>query len=82
MQDTVIELEQQLSSLVDVEQKKRELIPKIKNLLDVYDSLDVYQKNGFLKEVLSKVVYARSRNNSKKRIMDDFTVEIYPNINV
>lgn len=82
VQATVIELEQQLSSLVDVEQKKRELIPKIKNLLDVYDSLDVYQKNGFLKEVLSKVVYARSRNNSKKRIMDDFTVEIYPNINV
>lgn len=64
-QSTVIELEHQLSSLVDVTQKKRELIPKIKNLLDVYDTLDTYQKNDFLKEVLSKVSYTRERNNNK-----------------
>lgn len=81
-QSTVIELEHQLSSLVDVTQKKRELIPKIKNLLDVYDTLDTYQKNDFLKEVLSKVSYTRERNNNKKRIPDDFTIEIYPNINI
>ena len=58
-----------------------ELIPKIKYLLEVYDSLNSpKEKNDLLKEVLEKVVYTKDKGGRWHSSPDDFEVVIYPKL--
>lgn len=62
------------------EASRRDIIPKVKNLLDVYPLLETAEeKNALLKEVLEKVVYQKL-NEKRKKSPDGFTIEIYPRI--
>lgn len=62
------------------ETSRRDIIPKVKNLLDVYPMLETAEeKNALLKEVLEKVVYQKL-NEKRKKSPDGFTIEIYPRI--
>ena len=62
------------------EASRRDIIPKVKNLLEVYPLLETAEeKNALLKEVLEKVVYQKLNEKRKKR-PDGFTIEIYPRI--
>ena len=62
------------------ETSRRDIIPKVKNLLDVYPLLETAEeKNALLKEVLEKVVYQKL-NEKRKKSPDGFTIEIYPRI--
>ena len=71
--DTFLSRSRMLSS-------RRDIIPKVKNLLDVYPLLETAEeKNALLKEVLEKVVYQKL-NEKRKKSPDGFTIEIYPRI--
>lgn len=63
-------------------QDKKEVIPKIENIIDVYPTLETAEeKNLLLKTVLKKVVYQKDqRALGKYADPTDFKLDIYPNV--
>ena len=61
---------------------KKEVIPKIKNIIDIYPTLETAEeKNLLLKTVLKKVIYQKDRKTLKKTDDPaDFRLDIYPNV--
>lgn len=63
------------------EATRRQVIPKVEHLLDVYDSLPTAKaKNDMLKEILEKVVYTKDKNGRWKNSPADFSLTLYPRI--
>lgn len=62
--------------------KRRSLIPKIRNILSVYNTFETpLEKNTLLKEVLSKAVYLKTTHGAfKGNSADDFELTIYPKL--
>lgn len=62
---------------------KEVLLPKIANLLDVYDLLQTpEEKNDLLKSVLTQVTYLKTEKAIKKNSdPTNFTINLYPKIN-
>ena len=59
---------------------QRSIIPKVENLLDVYNELTTPKaKNDMLKEVLEKVVYTKAASG-RWGDPDDFQIDLYPKI--
>lgn len=58
------------------------LIPKIKNVLSVYHTLESpAEKNKMLKEVIDKAVYQKNTHGAfKGNSADDFELELYPRL--
>lgn len=78
--DSVARCSRELTEEKLRETSRRDIIPKVKNLLDVYPLLETAEeKNALLKEVLEKVVYQKL-NEKRKKSPDGFTIEIYPRI--
>ncbi len=72
-----------LNMHLDVEKRrieaKIEIIPKIEKILEVYNELDVNQKNNLLKDLLQKVEYVKYEKNSRtKRDVANFELELFP----
>ncbi len=67
-------------------EKKRELsrkqiIPKVEELLKVYSSLPTAKaKNDILKAVIEKVVYLKTKNGRWNNSPEDFEITLYPKI--
>lgn len=62
---------------LETKKKKHDIIPKIDNLLKIYDSTsDVKLKNDLLKEILEKVTYNKEPNSP----VDGFELVLYPKI--
>ena len=61
-------------------QKEKDTIPKIENLLDIYDILKTpEEKNLLLKTLVEKVEYfKKSKATSKNSDIEDFVLDIYP----
>lgn len=79
--ELLLSLRQELAEEEEREARKVDIIPKVKNLLEVYASLPSAQaKNDLLKEVLEKVVYRKERVPGQKLPADGFELEIYPRI--
>lgn len=55
----------------------REIIFKIKNVLQVYEKADVNKKNILLKNTLVKAIYLKRKDQKN----DDFSLTVYPRIN-
>lgn len=63
------------------EQGRKEIIPKVEQLLDIYDTLpSAKAKNDIFKEVLEKVVYVKTKNGRWNNSPDDFEITLYPKI--
>ena len=78
--DSVARCSRELTEEKLRETSRRDIIPKVRNLLDVYPLLETAEeKNALLKEVLEKVVYQKL-NEKRKKSPDGFTIEIYPRI--
>jgi len=57
---------------------RKNLIPKVEKLLDVYAELpDAAAKNEMLKEILEKITYRRDKRTGPK---DDFQNTLYPKL--
>lgn len=74
-------LEKDLSIEMAREESVINIIPKVENLLDIYDTLPTPKaKNDMLKEVLEKVVYTKIQRSGKKGDPYNFDLLIQPKI--
>lgn len=63
------------------DENKRNIIPKVEQILDVYSSLpSAKAKNDMLKEVLEKVVYNREKAAVKGGHLDEFEITLFPKL--
>lgn len=71
-----------LTSLSERERAKKEFIPKIKNLLEIYDTLDnPALKNTMLKEIIADGIYTKNtRGCFRDTSPEDFELTLFPNL--
>jgi DNA invertase Pin-like site-specific DNA recombinase len=75
----VQKLRQHLASISEAGQTRRQLIPRIQNVLDVYHTLDnPADQNALLKSVLDHVIYFKSVGGQWKK--SDMQLYIFPKI--
>lgn len=90
LSEKIAEAEKNIAKLsVDINKEKlkennrKNLIPKVENLIDVYWQLpNASAKNDMLKEVLEKVEYTKLHTvgRSKTKRLDDFDLVLYPKL--
>ena len=74
-------LESDLVSAVNHSKNKKNIVPKIENLLEVYKNLETPKaKNDMLKQVLEKVIYIKEKNGRWHNSPDDFEIILYPKL--
>lgn len=74
------ELEKQLEEFYAKEKAKKEIIPKMEKVLEVYHDLkDPAEKNKLLKEVIEKAIYTKTVKGRWHR-PDDFELVLYPKL--
>jgi DNA invertase Pin-like site-specific DNA recombinase len=78
--ETVADLKKEIAALEKVQSEKTNLIPKIRTLLDVYDSLPIAEQNQMLKSILDHVDYHKEPSANDGHHMYDFTLTIHPKI--
>lgn len=67
-----------LSSAERAAESRKNLIPKVKKLLEVYETLpSAAAKNEMLKAILEKITYRRDKRTGPK---DDFEITLYPKL--
>lgn len=77
LQKEINNIQSEFNKTLQKEKHANELVPKIKNILEIYDATeDIEKKNLLLKSVLHKVTYLRKSEWTKK---DHFIITIYPN---
>ena len=70
----------ELDSAALREAGRREIVPKVEYLLDVYDELDsAAAKNTLLKETVEKIVYTKEER-SHRGGENKFTLDVYPKL--
>lgn len=87
LSERISDAESRVSSLAETikqeerrEANRRNIIPKVQTLLDLYDTLpDAASKNAMLKEVLEKVVYLRLPGEDGK-YSKEFEITLYPKL--
>lgn len=62
--------------------KKNILIPKIENILDVYDTLDPPGKNALLSDVIESIDYIKTERSRINGPYDNFEIDLHPRIPV
>jgi DNA invertase Pin-like site-specific DNA recombinase len=75
-------MESNLARHTDSELATYQLMPKVKHLLDVYDSLpSAAQKNELLKEIVEKIEYKKNKAATHRTgSPDDFELVLYPKL--
>jgi DNA invertase Pin-like site-specific DNA recombinase len=75
-------LEKDIRIEIDREKNRLSAAPKIKQLLDVYETLPTAAKNDMLKELLEKIVYTKSvkGNRWRREDADKFEIVVYPKL--
>ena len=73
------ELQIKLQELIDTEEHKRLIIPKVQNIIDCYHSIESPAgKNELLREVIDHIDY--ERNVRSRKHPDNFTIKIFPKL--
>lgn len=80
--DTIKEYKEKLEAEKIVNKEKESLVPKIENLLDIYDLLSTAEeKNDLLKTVITQVTYLKTEKAIKKNSdPTNFIINLYPKI--
>lgn len=74
---TVRQIKATIASLRTAEHTRRTLVPRIRNVLNIYDTLDSpADKNALLKSVLDHVVYSKTIRGKKS----DMRLYVYPRV--
>ena len=80
-EEKVSKLSDLLAELKRRENSKRDIVPKVEKLLELYEALPNAQaKNDMLKDVLEKVVYLRENRSHKGGPLDNFEITLFPKI--
>ena len=71
-----------LQKNIDMQNEKETMIPKLENVIDLYDKLETAEdKNILLKSIIAKVTYLKIEKSIKKDSdPTDFELHIYPKI--
>lgn len=72
-----------LQKNMNMQNEKETIIPKLENVIDLYDKLETAEdKNILLKSILAKVTYLKTEKSTKKdSTPTNFELHIYPKIN-
>lgn len=80
-EECVASLVAELEEIKCREASKKNIVPKVEKLLEVYKTLPTAQaKNDMLKEVLEKVVYLREVRSQKGGPLDNFELTLFPKL--
>lgn len=75
------ELEESLKQFIAREEGKKEIIPKVEKVLEIYHALEnPADKNKLLKEVIEKAVYIKNVNGRWHNRLDDFELNLFPRV--
>lgn len=77
-EDVLKQLEKEDSLL----NKRNVLIPKIENVLDIYDTLEPAQKNALLTDIIESIEYIKTERSPKNGPYDNFEIDLHPRIPV
>ncbi len=81
LQDSIDRIEENVREMSSRDDDMQKIIPKVRHLLEVYDTLpDASAKNQLLKEVLGKAEYSKEHGTRWHGNPDDFEVVIYPKL--
>lgn len=73
----IVEAEQSLANEIQYEKSRKDIIPKLAHVLDVYkETVDATIKNKLLKSVLEQATYRKEPHQKN----DDFTLVLYPRL--
>ena len=79
--ETVASLEDDLAKVRDREANRKNIIPNVEKLLDVYWALpSASAKNEMLKEILDRIEYLRKTKGKKGGPKDDFEIKLFPKL--
>ncbi len=74
-------LEKKFNNIINLNNSKTEMIPKIEKVIDIYWKSDTpKEKNNLLKEVIDKVVYTKKEGGRWSGKVDDFVLDLYPKL--
>lgn len=74
-------IETNLATEIARNSNKKEMVPKVKKLLEVYKNLKTPKaKNDMLKQVLEKVVYTKDKGGRWHNAPDNFEIVLYPKL--
>ncbi len=76
----ISELEKEKDRSEDRQKSFALLVPKIKRILEDYESLPPQERNTLLSEVLEKAIYSRYKSGRWTGVLDDFEIEVFPKI--
>ena len=81
--NSIEEYKRKLTQEKIVDKEKEVLVPKIENLLDVYNLLETAEeKNELMKTVLTQVTYLKTEKSIRKDSdPTNFIINLYPKIN-
>lgn len=78
---SIEQLTKELAAAEVAETQRKEIIPKVRGLLDAYDTLSsVEEKNRLLREVIERIVFTKEAVDGVKPATDEFEIEIYPRL--
>ena len=80
IRSAIEETQAELSKLKAARKNQVSMIPKIKNILDTYETLTPAEKNKLLKEVLDHVEYHKKIKGKKNVPADNFEIILFPKI--
>lgn len=70
-----------ISKLESLREEKEKFAPRVRNLLDTYDTNTAAINNQILKEVISKIYYDKDEPNRRGNLYNsNFTLSIYPSV--
>ena len=74
-------LQNKLNKTKEKEKSKKELVPKVEQVLESYNNIkDPAEKNKLLKEVLHEVIYLKEKGGRWSGEVDAFTLDLVPKI--
>ena len=77
----ITEKQNSIKKLHMVENQKKQFIPKVKNIITIYDTLIfAEEKNKLLKEVIEKITYSKEHTARFTKDYENFEIVVYPKI--
>ena len=72
-----------LDHLCEVKNVQDNFAPRVRNLLDTYQTNSIELNNGLLKEVIDHITYEKNERNTKGKLNNcNFTLHVYPRISL
>lgn len=79
-QDEIRDANKELNRMRAIQANRANFVPECKHLLDSWDNLDSEGKNSALKSIIDKIIYTKSKKNTKKKKISEFTIDVYPKV--